>query len=187
MTERSIDGCSGQGHQAHLAPWDDIRASEVVRISTGHGSACRMTDNLVCDARGLDASLYGGAAARKRRLGDSEPHRIRTFHSRYLRCNCGPAWEKPPLFLAGVEAPRCVTVTVGSFGARWCAFSSRENALSRPANPAQGWVQSSYLWQTVKTVSAEMWTHRVIPRRLPCRRPALSTIQSPVWPRLPGL
>ena len=30
-------------HLAHLALWDDIRASEVVRISAGHDSAWRMT------------------------------------------------------------------------------------------------------------------------------------------------
>jgi hypothetical protein len=30
-------------HLAHLALWDDVRASEVARISAGHGSAWRMT------------------------------------------------------------------------------------------------------------------------------------------------
>lgn len=43
MTEPSLDGWSVKDHLAHLALWDDMRASEVVRISTGHGSAWRMT------------------------------------------------------------------------------------------------------------------------------------------------
>jgi uncharacterized damage-inducible protein DinB len=43
MTEPSLDGWSVKNHLAHLALWDDIRASEVVRISAGHDSAWRMT------------------------------------------------------------------------------------------------------------------------------------------------
>jgi hypothetical protein len=43
MTERSIDGWSVKDHLAHLAIWDEIRASEVARISAGHESAWRMT------------------------------------------------------------------------------------------------------------------------------------------------
>src|SRR5919198_5597576 len=44
MTEPALDGWSVKDHLAHLALWDDIRASEVVRISAGHDSAWRMTD-----------------------------------------------------------------------------------------------------------------------------------------------
>lgn len=43
MAEPSLDGWSVKTHLAHLALWDDIRASEVVRISAGHDSAWRMT------------------------------------------------------------------------------------------------------------------------------------------------
>ena len=43
MTEPSLDGWSVKDHLAHLAFWDDIRGSEVVRISAGHDSAWRMT------------------------------------------------------------------------------------------------------------------------------------------------
>ncbi len=43
MTEPSLDGWSVKDHLAHLALWDDIRASEVVRLSAGHDSAWRMT------------------------------------------------------------------------------------------------------------------------------------------------
>ena len=43
MIEPSIDGWSVKDHLAHIALWDDVRASEVVRISAGHASAWRMT------------------------------------------------------------------------------------------------------------------------------------------------
>ncbi len=43
MTEPSLDGWSVKDHLAHLALWDDIRASEVARLSAGHDSAWRMT------------------------------------------------------------------------------------------------------------------------------------------------
>ncbi|MBI4570936.1 MAG: DinB family protein [Chloroflexi bacterium] len=43
MTEPSLDGWSIKDHLAHLAVWDEIRASEVVRVSVGHDSAWRMT------------------------------------------------------------------------------------------------------------------------------------------------
>lgn len=42
MVERSLDGWSVKDHLAHLALWDDVRASEVARISAGHASAWRM-------------------------------------------------------------------------------------------------------------------------------------------------
>ena len=44
LTEPSLDGWSVKDHLSHLALWDDIRASEVARISAGHDSAWRMTD-----------------------------------------------------------------------------------------------------------------------------------------------
>ena len=39
MTEPSLDSWSVKDHLAHLALWDDIRASEMVRISAGYDSA----------------------------------------------------------------------------------------------------------------------------------------------------
>jgi uncharacterized damage-inducible protein DinB len=44
FTEPSLDGWSVKDHIAHIALWDDIRASEVVRISAGHESVWRMTN-----------------------------------------------------------------------------------------------------------------------------------------------
>lgn len=43
MVETSLDGWSVKDHLAHLALWDDVRASEVARISGGHQSAWRTT------------------------------------------------------------------------------------------------------------------------------------------------
>lgn len=43
MTERTLEGWSVQDHLTHIAFWDDIRAAEVARISTGHDSAWRLT------------------------------------------------------------------------------------------------------------------------------------------------
>jgi hypothetical protein len=44
MTDPSIDGWSVKDHLAHVALWDDLRASEVTRISAGHESAWRLDD-----------------------------------------------------------------------------------------------------------------------------------------------
>ena len=38
MIERSLDGWSVKDHLAHMALWDDVRASEVLRISAGFDS-----------------------------------------------------------------------------------------------------------------------------------------------------
>jgi uncharacterized damage-inducible protein DinB len=43
LLEPSLDGWSVKDHFAHLALWDEIRASEVTRISAGHASAWRMS------------------------------------------------------------------------------------------------------------------------------------------------
>lgn len=43
LREPLLDGWSVQDHLAHIALWDDLRASEVTRISAGHDSAWRMT------------------------------------------------------------------------------------------------------------------------------------------------
>jgi uncharacterized damage-inducible protein DinB len=47
MTEPSLDGWSVKDHLAHLALWDDVRVGEVTRISAGHDSAWRMTEEQV--------------------------------------------------------------------------------------------------------------------------------------------
>jgi hypothetical protein len=55
MVERSIDGWSLKDHLLHLANWDDVRASEVERISAGFDSACRMSHQQDAD---FDAMSY---------------------------------------------------------------------------------------------------------------------------------
>lgn len=44
MSEPSIDGWSVKDHLYHLALWDDLRAGEVERISAGHDSALKMSE-----------------------------------------------------------------------------------------------------------------------------------------------
>ncbi len=43
IAEPSLDGWAIKDHLAHVALWDDIRASEVARISAGFDSAWRMS------------------------------------------------------------------------------------------------------------------------------------------------
>ena len=65
MVEATIDGWSVKDHLAHIALWDDIRASEVARISAGHDSAWRMTAE-------QDASLNAMAYDLRRSLSLSQ-------------------------------------------------------------------------------------------------------------------
>jgi len=58
MIDPSLDGWSVKDHLAHLALWDDVRASEVLRISAGHDSAWRMTDDQVDAFNALGYSLW---------------------------------------------------------------------------------------------------------------------------------
>lgn len=44
LTDPSLDGWSVKDHLGHLALWDDLRASEVTRISAGFDSAWRMAE-----------------------------------------------------------------------------------------------------------------------------------------------
>ena len=44
LTDPTLDGWSVKDHLAHLALWDDLRASEVMRISAGFDSAWRMAE-----------------------------------------------------------------------------------------------------------------------------------------------
>jgi hypothetical protein len=59
LTDPSLDGWSVKDHLAHIALWDDLRASEVARISAGHVSAWRVT--------GEEAEAYNAMAYSARR------------------------------------------------------------------------------------------------------------------------
>src|SRR5690606_26221442 len=43
LTERSHNGWSVKDHMAHITFWDEVRASEVTRLSAGLESAWRLT------------------------------------------------------------------------------------------------------------------------------------------------
>ena len=43
LSEPSLDGWSVKDHLGHIALWDELRASEVERISAGHNSVWRMS------------------------------------------------------------------------------------------------------------------------------------------------
>jgi hypothetical protein len=44
MTEQSVDGWSVKDNLAHVAFWHNLRAEEIGRISAGHNSVWRITD-----------------------------------------------------------------------------------------------------------------------------------------------
>ncbi|HVD00779.1 MAG TPA: DinB family protein [Candidatus Dormibacteraeota bacterium] len=60
MSERSIDGWSVIDHLAHLTLWDEARATEVARISAGHESAYRMSEEQDAAYNGLGFDLRRG-------------------------------------------------------------------------------------------------------------------------------
>ena len=57
LTEPTLDGWSVKDHLAHIALWDEIRASEVTRISAGHESAWRMSSEQDAVFNGLGHPL----------------------------------------------------------------------------------------------------------------------------------
>jgi uncharacterized damage-inducible protein DinB len=78
LTEPSLDGWSVRDHLAHLALWDDLRASDVTRISAGHGSAWAMT------AEHADAYNAMGYALRRHLSLDQVRWELATSRARLL-------------------------------------------------------------------------------------------------------
>ncbi len=83
LTEPSLDGWSIKDHLAHLALWDEIRASEVVRISAGHDSAWRMTDDegAAYNALGHDLRLAMSPGQAKWELDTSRQRLLEAIES----------------------------------------------------------------------------------------------------------
>jgi len=73
LTEATLDGWSVKDHLVHLAAWDEIRASEVERLSAGHDSAWRLEPGRDEDLSALfhDARLGLSAAQAKWELETS--------------------------------------------------------------------------------------------------------------------
>lgn len=44
LTERTLDGWSVKDHLTHVAFWDELRAADIERISAGHETACRFSE-----------------------------------------------------------------------------------------------------------------------------------------------
>lgn len=60
LMEPTLDGWSVKDHLGHIALWDELRASEVARISAGHESVWRMTSEQDAALNGLSYALRGG-------------------------------------------------------------------------------------------------------------------------------
>ncbi len=75
MTEPSIDGWSVKDHLAHIALWDDIRTSEVIRISAGYDSAWRMTGEQDATYGAMGHDLRVGLSLRQVRWELAESRR----------------------------------------------------------------------------------------------------------------
>jgi hypothetical protein len=78
MTDPSLDGWSVKDHLAHIALWDEIRASEVARISAGHESAWRMSGEQDGAYSGLGHTLRQGLSVAQMKW------EIATTHQRML-------------------------------------------------------------------------------------------------------
>jgi uncharacterized damage-inducible protein DinB len=65
ISEPSLDGWSVKDHLAHLAFWDDLRASEVARISAGHDPVWNIpdTDDQVETLNALVSGMRRGLSA----------------------------------------------------------------------------------------------------------------------------
>ncbi len=57
-TERTLDGWSVKDHLTHIAFWDELRASDIERISAGHETACRITDEQCQVLNDINHSMF---------------------------------------------------------------------------------------------------------------------------------
>jgi uncharacterized damage-inducible protein DinB len=63
MSDPSLDGWSVNDHLSHVALWDDLRATEVERISAGHESAWKFTGSQDDEYNEVGHSLRQGMSA----------------------------------------------------------------------------------------------------------------------------
>jgi uncharacterized damage-inducible protein DinB len=76
LSERTLDGWSVKDHLLHLSLWDEIRASEVSRISAGQNSAWRMNGEQDATFSGLGHELRLDLSAQQAKweLASSRQH-----------------------------------------------------------------------------------------------------------------
>lgn len=76
MTERTIHGWSAKDHLTHLALWEELRASEINRISAGFASGCAYTEEQVESLNQINHDLFRDCSVEQARWELERAHRL---------------------------------------------------------------------------------------------------------------